>query len=196
MVAVVAALGLREASVVSMHSPNGEFARVRQSWSARPERVESCRRLSDEELADLPAHMRLRTRCEGGFARYRLTVSIDDSTITVDTLRGGGLRNDRPMHVFEEIRVAPGERRLRLDVTRLDSTSAPEGAGPPQGAAPADTLLGGRAEREADERRRREAEAIPPRLALDTLLTLAPGRVVLVVYDESTRRLRARTGQP
>jgi hypothetical protein len=50
-----------------------------------------------------------------------------------------------------------------------------------------------RAVREAEERRRRRAEAIPPVLTLDTTVTIASRRVLLVTYDEPNRRLVART---
>ena len=192
--AVAAALVLRWSTVLPWRAADGAPARLRQSWSARPQRVERCRRLTDEELARLPAHMRLRTECEGGFARYRLSVLVDDRTVFVDTLRGGGLRHDRPMHVFSEFDVPAGRRRLRIEVTRLDTVDARGGEEGARVAAGGDTLLGGRAEREADERQRREAEAIPPVVRLDTVLTLSRGRVVLVGYDETRRRLVARTG--
>ena len=55
-----------------------------------------------------------------------------------------------------------------------------------------DTLLGGRAEREREERTRRVAEAMPSRLVIDTTMSLAPGGVVLVTFDQNTRRLTMR----
>jgi hypothetical protein len=169
-------------------------ARVRLSWSARPERVEQCRTLSDEELSKLPEHMRLRTQCEGFSARYLLAVSVDGERLVLDTLRGGGLRHDRPIYVFTESDVTPGERRLRIEVTRIDEGDlrAASDSSRERTTTATDTLMGGRGLREREERSRREAEAIPPRLLLDTVFSLAPRRVVLVTFDDDRRQLVAR----
>lgn len=190
--AIGGALALREGSVHPWAIPrkSGD-AQVRLSWSARPERVEQCRRLSDAELAELPPHMRLRLQCEGVFARYLLTVRVDSSGIASDTIRGGGLRHDRPIRLFREIGVPSGQRRVKVEVARLDSTSA-AGDTTEDHDTPGDTLLGFRAGREADERQRRAREAMPARLVLDTLISLAPGHVLLVAYDETARRLTGR----
>ncbi|HEY5545735.1 MAG TPA: hypothetical protein VIK50_06735 [Gemmatimonadaceae bacterium] len=195
-VAVAGALALRWSTIAPWMTVTGasDVARVRLSWSARPERVEQCRTLSDEELSKLPEHMRMRTSCEGFTARYLLSVSVDGERLVLDTLRGGGLRHDRPIHVFTESDVKPGERRLRIEVTRIDegeSRAASDSTLEPMAVA-TDTLMGGRAQREREERSRREAEAIPARLVLDTLLSLAPRRVVLVTFNDDARRLVAR----
>ena len=50
-------------------------AGLRLSWSARPERIETCREVSAEELAKLGEHMRQRVECEGRFASYLLRVT-------------------------------------------------------------------------------------------------------------------------
>lgn len=158
---------------------------VRLSWSARPERVEVCRELSSAELQALPEHMRMRVTCEGTFARYLLTVRVDDRMLTRDTIRGGGFRHDRPIHVLRDLTVPSGMQRLRVSVERIDST------GPERHAR--DTVTSGalrdRAAREQEERHRRAAEAMPERLSLDTTLTFEPGRVRLVTYFNEMRRL-------
>lgn len=193
---VLAALALRWSTVVSWptRAATGDFAQVRLSLSARPERVEHCRQLSDDELAKLPAHMRLRTQCEGYSASYRLSIAVNGESLILDTLRGGGLRHDRPIHVFREYDVPPGEKRLRIAVERIDVSGTPAAADSSREGPPTvtDTLLGGRAERERDERTRRAAEAMPARLVLDTLVNVGPARVILVTFDDNARRLVAR----
>jgi hypothetical protein len=193
-VALAAGFTLRWSTVHPWRMLESEQARVRQSWSARPERVERCRRLSDDELAKLPSHMRLRTQCEGGSARYLFTLSVDERVVARDTLRGGGLRHDRPIHVFGEVAIDAGARHVHLEVVRLDSAITDEHeTGREQVAERVDTLLGGRAARETDERTRRASEALPSRLILDTTMMLPPRRVVLVAYDDIRQRLFART---
>jgi hypothetical protein len=182
---------VRAASLYTWETPRARMARLRLSWSARPERVEQCRTLSDAELSRLPPHMRLRTHCSGRSARYLLAVALDSHLVYSDTIRGGGLRHDRPMRVFAEFAIPARSMAVRVSLSRLDSTTSEGDAN----VAPADTLLGARAWRELDERRRRAAEAVPPELVLDTTVSLAPRAVLLVAYDETARRLVAVTGQ-
>ena len=191
VVAIVAAASLRWSSVLSLgtRTSREHSAQLRLSLSARPERVERCRELSDEELARLPAHMRLRTQCEGYSARYRLAITVDGHQLAADTLRGGGLRHDRPLHVFQEHDVAPGRQRVTVEIIRVEESTAAVADTTTTGGAVTDTLLGGRAERERAERSRRVAEAMPARLALDTTITLVPGGVALITFDQINRRL-------
>jgi hypothetical protein len=191
VVAIVAAASLRWSSVLSLgtRTSREHSAQLRLSLSARPERVERCRELSDEELARLPAHMRLRTQCEGYSARYRLAITVDGHQLAADTLRGGGLRHDRPLHVFQEHDVAPGRQRVTVEIIRVEESTAAVADTTTTGGAVTDTLLGGRAERERAERSRRVAEAMPARLALDTTITLRPGGVALITFDQNARRL-------
>jgi hypothetical protein len=193
-VAILLALGLRLSTVLPWRGPGGDAARVRLSWSGRPERIEQCRRLTDEELAKLPQHMRLRTKCDGHLASYLLAVTIDGQLMLSDTLRGGGLRHDRPIHLFTELEALPGERRVHVEIRRLTAITDDRASADTSPAEPRDTLLGSRAAREDEERARRTAEAMPPQMVLDTVVTIAARRVLLVWYDDRERRLFARTG--
>ncbi len=165
---------------------------VRVSWSARPERVETCRRLTDEEYAQRPAHMRRRVECEGTTARYELRVLRDSVLLVVDTVRGGGLRHDRELYVSRELTVPSGPARLQVRFVRLDSSQAADES------LRADTTGAdawqNRAAREDEERERRRAEAIPAALVVDTTITLQPRRVMLVTYGDAGRRLTVRSG--
>ena len=171
----------------------GEIAVLRVAWSARPERIERCRRLSEAEIAALTVHMRREMECEGAAARYRLEVMRNDVLVDSATVLGGGLRNDRELYVSREIVVAPGEQAIRVRFARLDSSSVPaddEHRPDENDSQPAQTReFGDRAGREADERRRRRAEAIPAVLTVDTTLALNSRQVILVTYDPLARRL-------
>lgn len=191
---VAALVLLRAASFVPVHDVRSDSAWVRLSWSARPERIEHCRRLSDAELAERPAHMRLRLECEGRFARYGLQLTVDGTVVLVDTVQGGGLRNDRPMHVLRETPLAPGTRAVRVVLVRLDTLSTPDAESEGVATPESDAVLGDRGAREREERQRRSEEGIPPRLSLDTTVTLGAGRVLLVTYDGEKRALATRTG--
>lgn len=136
---------------------------LRLSWSARPERIEKCRTLSDAELAELPQHMRQARECEGEAASYALLVVADGDTVERSVVRGGGLRGDRPIFLHRSYVLKEGERRILVRFTRreaVDSSSSPN--------------------------------AIAPDLALDTLLPFRRGEVVLVTYDDGELRIRER----
>ena len=199
------------------HGRLAEFSRdeaiVRVAWSARPERIETCRRVSDEELAKLPVHMRQRLVCEGTTARYRLEVTRNGLLLDTATMQGGGMRHDREVYVSREVLIPPGDSRVSVRFVRIDSSSAtgaddrPAGADDePRARAVPDTsqradsargpVLADRSVRETDERRRRRAEAIPPVLSLDTVVTLASRAAILVTYDPLLRRLVAKSRLP
>ena len=185
LVAVALLFGVRVASLWPAGGTDLD-PRVRLSWSARPERVEVCRQLSDAELQALPEHMRMRVTCEGRFARYLLTLGVDGQVRVSDTVRGGGLRNDRPIHLLRDYRVPAGEHRLLVSLVRLDSTGSRTVA---DGATASAGALVDRSAREREERERRAAEAMPASLVLDTTIALTRGRVLLVTYLNEQRRL-------
>lgn len=212
-VGLLALAGIVAGSHGRLTGVRGDDAIVRVAWSARPERVETCRRLTEDELAKQPAHMRTRVACEGTTARYRLEISRDDVMLDTATVRGGGLRHDREVYVSREIPVPPGSGRIAVRFIRIDSSTTPieepgteaadraKGAERPGGpdrkgdqagrdSAPTPALAD-RSVREEDERRRRRAQAIPPQLVIDTTVTLGPRTVLLITYDEALRRLVA-----
>lgn len=161
---------------------------MRLSWRARPERIEECRRPSAEELAEVAEHMRQRVICTGVEASYTLRVAVDDSVLTEEIVRGGGLRHDRPLSLLREFPIHQGAHRIHVTLRRREAptvmdTSLVEGAEPDTG------LYAGRAKREASERSRRTLAAIPPSLLLDTVVTFGRARVVLVTFDADIRGL-------
>lgn len=91
-----------------------ERAAIRLAWRARGEKVEECRPLSAEEQAELPVHMRRTEVCEGRLRPYLLSVRIDGRTSVADTVVGAGVREDRPIHVSRELRVAPGGHAIEV----------------------------------------------------------------------------------
>lgn len=143
--------------------PDDEAA-LRLSWRARVPRVEECRRLTAEEQAQLPVHMRREEICEGRYASYRLAVLLDGDTVRSAVVAGAGARGDRPLFVFEELRVPAEEHRLEISFVRV-------GAG-------------------SHERSNRAGDSVvPDTLRLETSIALRPREVALVVYDAERRRL-------
>lgn len=192
MVALLVTAGLAFASRLPVTAHASSDAMLRLAWTARPERIEQCRTVGDEELAALPAHMRQPVVCEGVTARYQVIVLRDGQVIASDELRGGGLRNDRQLYHHREIRVPSGSSTLEVRVTRthppLDALHAPTSPTHDTGAP---GMRGELAARGEQERSRRRADEIPPSLILRETVALAPREVMLVVYDRTARRLRA-----
>lgn len=147
-----------------------EHGVIRLAWSARPERIETCRVPSAEEQAELAVHMRQAKICEGTTAPYRVTLDLDGSTVLDESIHGAGLRHDRAIYYFREVETAPGVRRIGLRFVRADDQSQ---------LAPLDTI----------DRRR----PVPRALALDTTLTIPARGVLLVTYHPEAQRLVLRT---
>lgn len=166
-VTVAALAGMAALSYVPYAHETAAGGELRFAWRARSARVEACRRRTAEELARLPAHMRQEMVCERGVAPYRLHVALGDTTVVDRLVVAAGARADRPLYVFEELALPPGTYVLHVAFTR-------------EGGAAGDSAA-------ADSR------AAPPRLALDTTVTLAAGRAALVTYDEDARRLHVVT---
>lgn len=195
--ALAATLALAALSRAPYHPYRSADAMLRLAWSARPERIEQCRRQSDEELAQLPAHMRLRVVCEGTSARYRLEVLRDGKLVVDDTVRGGGVRHDRPLYLLRELRLPPGSSRLEIRFSRIDHPSL---VGDTTAVTPGFDSVGalppGRERREEEERERRRREVVPARLVFASTVRLGPREVLLVTYNPARRALIAITGEP
>lgn len=190
-VATAAALvGMARASAVSVTYHRADSARLRLSWSARPERIEVCRALSAEELASREEHMRERLQCDGRSATYALSVESDGRRVGDAIVRGAGLRHDRSLYLLRDFEISPGTHRVRVTFTRREKTDDDAEAFAPAVSDAGDSgIFAGRAEREAEEHARRARSAIPPRLVLDTTVTLAPRRVAIVTFDPERRVL-------
>ncbi len=181
----LAAIAAGSAAPVALHP--GESGRLRLSWSARPERIETCRNVSAEELAEVEEHMRQRVECDGHFATYALEVRADDRRIAAMVVRGAGLRHDRPIYLLREFDVPAGVRHIRVSFTRRERPA--DGAADAAGSEADSGISAGREEREAVERARRGRAAVPARLVLDTSLTIAPRGVTVITLSQERREL-------
>lgn len=189
---------IARASAAPVPFQDGAAARLRLSWSARPERIEVCRTVSAEELAQRAEHMRQRVECVGRFATYTLRVESDAVVVAETVVHGGGMRHDRPLYVLREYDVAPGFHRLRVSFTRREKTNDDDDDATfaKTSSTEADTgIFAGRARREAVEHERRELAAIPSHLKLDTTLAFAPRQVMIVTFAPERRALVLLAGE-
>jgi hypothetical protein len=111
---------MARASAVPLPYHDTVSARLRLSFSARPERIEVCRNVSAEEMAKREEHMRQRVECDGRFATYSLRVEADGRAIDEMVVRGAGLRNDRPIYLLREFDLPSGPHRLHVSFRRRE----------------------------------------------------------------------------
>jgi hypothetical protein len=97
----------------------GEDGELRLAWRWRSERIENCRRLSAEELAKRPAHMRSAVACERGLRPYRLEMWVDGRLLVSGLVQAKGAESDRPLSVFRQVPLAPGRYAVRVAFTPL-----------------------------------------------------------------------------
>jgi hypothetical protein len=101
-------------SRVPLGSDVTDEAALRFSWRLRGEEAATCRLPTEEELADLPVHMRNPEACVGVLPPFELRVDLDDVTWVSRQVLPSGARGDRPLFVYEELRVPPGQHRLSV----------------------------------------------------------------------------------
>jgi hypothetical protein len=189
---VLVAVARTSAAPVAYHG--GEDAVLRLSWSARPERIETCRTISKEELEREEEHMRQRVECDGTFASYVLRVESDQQLVSESIVRGAGFRHDRPIYLLREWPVSSGAHRVRVSFARREQPRDRNPTTTTQRRLDSDTgIFAGRAEREEEERSRRRRAAIPSLLVLDTTFVFEPRRVVLVTLNAERRVLEVAT---
>lgn len=196
LVALLSTAALAVGSRAPITAARDDNAMLRLAWSARPERVERCERVSDSALAALPEHMRQQVICEGTSARYRLEVRRNGATIATAELRGGGLRHDRQLYVFREIALAPGRAELEVRLARVDTVTPSRALDTHRESGDEFEWGTDRAAHESAERARRVADALPPFLAWRDTVTLASHEVVILTFDRGTRRFRAVRSAP
>lgn len=91
-----------------------ERATVRLSWRVDGVRAEACRTRSEEELAELPPHMRSPRTCARTLVPFELSARLGTDLVLRDTVFPGGIRGDRPIYVFRELSAAPGRSTLSV----------------------------------------------------------------------------------
>lgn len=148
----------------SPEAAGGGASELRLAWRFRSTLVDACRRLSASELANLPVHMRRDFSCERRLTPYELVVTLDEAAVLTDTVHARGARADRPLSLFHALPLSPGRHALRLRFAPLVNLAEPEH------------------ESDGDDH---DDRPVPPTLVLDTALTVAPYRVVLVTLDEA-----------
>lgn len=88
-----------------------DFGILRLSWKTVGEKIHV---QADQQDEDVPVHMRANQGSADRMRDYRLTVEIDGKVWMDKLLRPPGLHHDRPISVFEELKLPPGEHAVWL----------------------------------------------------------------------------------
>jgi hypothetical protein len=189
VVAACATLAVGAGSRVPWTASPADRALLRLSWRAQSETTEECRPLTEEEMAELPVHMRAPQVCESRPVPYFLRVSIDGRPALDDTLHGAGAREDRPVYVYREIALRPGRHALHVEFTPL----AGDERARDQAEARERDEEEVEEEDEDDEDDERGSRSV--RLIYSTTLLLGERDVVLIAYDPDRHALVRLTGR-
>ncbi|MDH5642558.1 MAG: hypothetical protein OEY63_00025 [Gemmatimonadota bacterium] len=91
-----------------------EGAAIRLAWRVPGVRFSQCRTLTEEELAEIPAHMRQPEVCETRMLPFRLTMSVGNTVLVDELVEASGARSDRPIYVYQDIAVAAGSHDVSI----------------------------------------------------------------------------------
>lgn len=170
ILAIGATVGLGALSQAPYQSEAAARGIIRLAWRTRSVTARECRALTQEELENVPAHMRQTETCEARTIPYLLRVTVDGETVLDEEVRSRGAREDRPLFVLHDLPVAPGLHHLSIWFTRAEE--------------PSETTTA--------------PEAAPARLELDQHVELTERQIVLVTYDADANALvvRGSSGSP
>jgi hypothetical protein len=98
-------------------------ASLKLSLSHAADRVEPCRQLTQEEIAEFAENMRRTEACERERLPLMLELDIDGATVLSLTARPSGLWRDGPASIYERLDVPPGPHRLSVRLRDTARTS-------------------------------------------------------------------------
>ncbi len=97
---------------------------IKLSFSHAGDRVSPCRRLTQEEIAALPANMRRSEDCPRARLPLLVELELDGEIATHRLLPPVGLQRDGASSVYQRFQVAAGKHRI---VARLRDSARSEG---------------------------------------------------------------------
>lgn len=115
VVTVALAVGVAASSRIPYSLPGHDKAMLRLSWRYRGEKIQSCRKRTQQELDALPIHMRTPEECTTRLREYVLRLSIDDEEADSVLYRPSGAKGDRPIFVYYGKELSPGLHELEVE---------------------------------------------------------------------------------
>jgi hypothetical protein len=91
-----------------------DTAVIKLSFNHAGDHVEKCRRLTQEELNQMPPNMRRPTKCPRARVSLLVEVELDGQLIYRDELPASGLANDGASMAYKKFPVAAGQHHLMV----------------------------------------------------------------------------------
>lgn len=96
----------------------GSLLRVAFRMPAPVEEV--CRERTQDELNQIPLHMRKKLDCSRKSIDFNLRVSIDEKIILQKKIESKGVQSDRPLIVDEDLKLGSGEHQVRVELVPIE----------------------------------------------------------------------------
>jgi ferredoxin len=93
---------------------------VRLAWRLPGQSWLDCRTRPAAEVARMPVHMRQAQDCRTVYLHYRLRAWVDGRAVVDREVAPLGARGDRPLFVAQDVAVAPGGHRVRVEFAPLE----------------------------------------------------------------------------
>jgi len=114
--------GVIQLSAVEYRLPQADRGMLRLSFRLSAEGEEICRPATEQELAELPVHMRTDEICERRAGGFDLSVTVGGDTLTSERLEGRGARGDRPVSLLQEWYLDPGFYEFAVEIAAVDDS--------------------------------------------------------------------------
>lgn len=93
------------------------------SFSHAGQRIGECRRLTQEELDELPPNMRKPADCPRERHPIQVSLIVDGRTLYAETVLPSGLWQDGKSNVYERLKIQSGTHNLRVAMNDSGSTA-------------------------------------------------------------------------
>ena len=95
---------------------------LRLSWRLTGQNIKICEDRTEDQLNNIPAHMRTQQICVQKPIDYQLLVSINGESKISEVIKAGGLHGDRPIYVNHDIKLPNGNHQVQIHFEPLDDS--------------------------------------------------------------------------
>lgn len=101
---------------------NDNFGILRLSWRLTGQNIKICEERTEDQLSNIPAHMRTQQVCVQKPIDYQLLVSVEGENKINKIIKAGGLHGDRPIYVHEDMKLPNGNYKVQIHFEPLDDS--------------------------------------------------------------------------
>lgn len=92
---------------------------IRLSMRVPRQTTKVCKKLTPNEVAKLPLHMRKEEECTLTSIKYKVSLELNSKSVLERQIHSQGVRHDKPMYVDEMLSVEPGQYNLKINFAPL-----------------------------------------------------------------------------